>query len=125
MKEEWSTTEVQLIVTTVFIDSSTNQPLATYKQVSSRNKHLNVKNRLVNSDLNSKIIFLKHVASSKNPSEILTNILDLPSMTHLSHIIRLVKHQLWQVLVNCENVLSSYTVTMIIDTFMDCSCVSS
>ena len=90
-KEAWPANEVKLNPTTVFIDCSAGKALVTNKQVSARNKHTNLKYRFVNLALSSKLLLLNHLAPSENPSDMLTKIFDLPTMTHLSQIIRLTK----------------------------------
>ena len=90
-KEPWPVNGLKLCPTTVLIDSSAGKALAENKQVTARNKHIDLKYRFVNAAITSKLIVLEDVASSENPADILTKILDLPTLGHLSQLIRLIR----------------------------------
>lgn len=69
--------------------NAAGKALAQNKQVSARNKHIDLKYRFVNIAVSSNFIFLEDVASSENPSGMLPKILDLLTLEHLCKIIRL------------------------------------
>ena len=73
------------------IDSSAAKALALNKQVSAKNKHIDVKYHFVKAALKSKIIILTVVKSADNTADMLTKVLDLPNTLHLSHEMRLIR----------------------------------
>ena len=90
-KEPWPVKGVKLGPTTVQIDSTAGKAFAENKQVTARNKHIDLKYRFVNLAITSKHMVLEYVASEMNPSDMLTKILDLPTLEHFSDLIRLIK----------------------------------
>ncbi len=93
-KEPWPERGMYFEPTTVRIDRSAAKALARNKQVSARNKHIDLKYHFVKAALKSKIITLKDVKSACNTPDIVTKVLDLPTTLHLSRKFCLTRDQL-------------------------------
>ncbi len=76
--------------TTVQIDSSAAKALALNKQVSDRNNHIDLKYHFVKAAIASRIIHLIDVNSENNPADLLTKIIEIPTLLHLCQITRLI-----------------------------------
>ncbi len=82
VKEIWPEKGMYFEATTVQIDKSAAKALALNKQVSVRNKHIDLKYHFVKAVMKSKIIILKDMKSADNTADMLTKVLDLPTTLH-------------------------------------------
>lgn len=94
-KEPWP-------VSKVHIDSGVVKALALNKQVTVRNKQINLKHHVVKAAIGNGKVVLQKVDSKENPAEVLTKILDLPTLKHLSKIIQLFYLRLKQIKFSLE-----------------------
>lgn len=88
-KDRWLQNKIQLSSTSVFINSSAGKSLSQNKQVSARNKRIDLKYRFVDLAIGSNFIVLEDVVFVENQSDMLTKILYLPTPEHVSKIIRI------------------------------------
>ena len=91
-KERWAENVQRFDATTIRIDSTAAAALAQNKQVSARNKHIDLRYHFVKFALGNKTVVLDYVRSSENTADMLTKILDSHTLMHLSKKIRLRNH---------------------------------
>ena len=84
--------KVVLEATAIYIDSLAAKVLAQNKQVSARTKHIDLKYHFVKTALKNGKVVLHDVAPKDNPANMLTKVIDLPTLKHLCNIFQLVLH---------------------------------
>ncbi len=77
------------VPTVVNTDSSASQALAMNKQASARTKHIDLKYHCAKDALEKGLGVLHEVISVENPAEMLTKIVELKTLKHLTRIIGL------------------------------------
>ena len=81
-KSAWNDDE-KFNATNIKVDSTAAISMATNDQVSARNKHIELKIHHVRALLKNKLITLSYIPSKENAADLLTKVLDLPTMKHL------------------------------------------
>ncbi len=89
-KEPW-TERVSFDVRRVYCDSTAAKSLTETKKISVRGKHIDLRAHHVKELLFNNIIQLIHVRSCENTADLLTKILALPRIRHLSQLLRMTK----------------------------------